>query len=445
MFIEKILYPLMEKRRGNRVRENTLSLKESEKYTAAQLKEYQSERLSELLVECVKNVPKYQGVAISEKDILYNPYEALKKFPVTKKSDVVKDKESFVNKTYARSSLIENNTGGSTGEPLRFYMDRKAVEQYEAARFRGLSWYDISFGSRSVMLWGNPVEMTKNEDKKYRLREKYLKNRIMLPAYNLKPDKLREYVEIINRYKPEYIYGYSSMLDTMAKMFEAQNLKLKISLKAVVSTSETLTQEQRENIGRVFSCSVVNEYGARDAGILAYECPNGAMHIIEENVYVEILDPVTLKEITDGSVGLIAVTDLTNYAMPRLRYILGDIGSLSSDTCDCGRSSRLFSSIEGREDALLVKRDGTLVHGHIVNHFAKLCHGIKQFRFVQKSVEYAELIVVKKESETDDCDKFVSDIKEAFPGLEVNVAIAEDIPAAKSGKMKYTIREFPLN
>lgn len=445
LFIENLLYPAMEYKKGNRVREKTKKLISMEKLSREERDEYRLKKLKELLKICINNVPAYENISVTAEEIESDPLEALKKFPVTRKKDVVDNKESYVNRTYDRSRLIENSTGGSTGEPLKFYMDREAVESYEAARFRGLSWYAITHGSRSVMVWGNPIEMTSNMEDKYKQREKLLKNRIMIPAYDMKPEKIENYVELINSYKPEYIYGYSSILDAMAMLMLEKGLKLKIKLKAVVSTSETLTEQQREHIANAFYCKVVNEYGARDAGILGYECPCGEMHIVEENLIAEVLDPVTLEPVEDGKSGLLAITDITNHAMPRLRYILGDVGSISSKKCTCGNTSRVFSSIDGREDAILVKKDGTLLHGHVINHMAKIRNSIKQFKFVQKSVDLAELTIVKKQAETDDSDIFIENIKTTFPGLELKVEYADEIQPGKSGKMRYTVREFPIS
>ncbi len=445
LFIEKILYPAMEYKKGNRVREKTEMLAKMENVSREERQKYVEEKLSILLNTCLKNVAAYKDVPITCDEIELSPLETLKKFPITRKRDVLKNKDTYINSEFDRSKLIENNTGGSTGEPLRFYMDREAVESYEAARFRGLSWYGITNGSRSVMIWGNPIEMDQNQEDRYKKREKYLKNRIMIPAYNMKPEMIESYVKLIDSYKPEYLYGYSSILDAMSLMMLEKDLHPKISLKAVVSTSETLTTQQRENISKAFSCKVVNEYGARDAGILGYECPCGEMHIIEENAVIEVLDPVTLEPVDDGVSGLLAVTDLTNLAMPRLRYILGDVGSVSSKLCECGRTSRVFSSIDGREDALLVKKDGTLVHGHIINHYAKIRNNIKQFKFVQKSIDLAELTIVRKNNTDDDSELFIRDIKNTFPGIELHVEYTDEILPSRSGKMRYTVREFSIN
>ena len=103
---------------------------------------------------------------------------------------------------------------------------------------------------------------------------------------------------------------------------------------------------QEDLIARVFDCPVANEYGARDAGILAYTCPSGGIHITAENCILEVLDPVTYEPVPNGQSGVLAITDLTNYVQPRLRYMLGDMGTLSTEECCCGRRLPLVPIIE---------------------------------------------------------------------------------------------------
>ena len=196
------------------------------------------------------------------------------------------------------------------------------------------------------MLWGSPIELSNQAQLKNRIKESLLKNRRILSAYNLTERDLSNHVRFLERYKPEYLYGYATILTVFSKTLDAANLKPQLSLKAVVSTSETLEKWQEDLIARVFDCPVANEYGARDAGILAYTCPSGGIHITAENCIIEVLDPVTYEPVLNGQSGVLAITDLTNYVQPRLRYMLGDMGTLSTEECCCGRRLPLVPIIE---------------------------------------------------------------------------------------------------
>jgi len=195
------------------------------------------------------------------------------------------------------------------------------------------------------------------EDRRHTLEEKYLKNRIVIPAYALIPESVPRYVKTIEKYRPEYIYGYSSVLFALSTLIIKQNLRPGIRLKAVVSTSETLYDFQREAIKNAFSCPVVNEYGARDGGILAYECPEGPMHVSAENAILEVVDPCTYEPLETGRTGLLLVTDLNNVSMPRLRYALGDMAALCGESCPCGRGMTPLKGIV-RQGRRYVCREG---------------------------------------------------------------------------------------
>ena len=280
--IEHALYPYMEKRKGNRIRFFTKQLQESEKLAPQELRALQESKLKELLLHCADNVPAY--AALDRAAIEADPFAALQSIPPLDKKAFRADPDSFIALNAPASSLIANKSGGSTGSPVHFYMDRNQVEQYEAARWRGLGWYGITNGSRSVMVWGSSIELSPEARKAHDREDKWLKNREVLSAYELNEDDGQKYVDYLNSYKPEYLYGYSTALTAFAKAIEkAGKENLRIRLKVIVTTSETLFPWQAEYLGKVFGCPVGNEYGARDAGILAYSCPCGGMHVTAEN------------------------------------------------------------------------------------------------------------------------------------------------------------------
>ncbi|MTI66357.1 MAG: phenylacetate--CoA ligase family protein [Firmicutes bacterium] len=446
-FIEKMVYPLMEKKNGNKIREYLKKLKSTERYNKEKLKETQNEKLKKLLTHCIKNVPAYYEFRKYEELIIKNPYEALKKIPILNKENFMNNKDKYLSTNVDNNTLIPNKTGGSTGEPVKFFMDRYTVEHYEAARWRGLSWWDIDLGDRSVMIWGSPIELSKLEKFKFTLKEKLLKNRIIFSAYSLNPKNIESYVKKIKKYKPDYIYGYASSLYAFSKLMLENNISIDINLKGVVSTAETLHNYQRKTIIEAFNTRVINEYGAKDGGIIAYECPHGKMHIASENLIIEVVDLKTQKRLKEGNKGEILVTDLNNFSMPRLRYKLGDVGSLSNDKCECGVGLPILKNIEGREDEMFISKDGNLVHGHFCNQIARTLKGIKQFQLIQHDLNNATLKIVKNNNfENDEIIYFLSKITEVL-GIKkenINVVYNKHIKPSSSGKLRYAIREFDI-
>lgn len=295
------------------------------------------------------------------------------------------------------------------------------------------------------MLWGSPIELSNQAQLKNRIKESLLKNRRILSAYNLTERDLSKHVRFLERYKPEYLYGYATILTVFAKMLDDANIKPQLSLKAVVSTSETLEKWQEDLIARVFDCPVANEYGARDAGILAYTCPSGGIHITAENCIIEVLDPVTYEPVLNGQSGVLAITDLTNYVQPRLRYLLGDMGTLSPASCPCGRNLPLLTHIDGREDDLLIGSNGTLVHGNIIGQLLRPLDGLRAFQFRQHDAQSATLYLVKYEQNGLPDENLIRGLlAKALPDVTVKITYVSQIQPTASGKMRYAIRECAL-
>lgn len=442
--VEKIAWPAMEAWKQNRIRAVEAELLKTQYAPKEQLEALQRQRLSQLLRHCREHVPAYQAILepVSPEEIERDPMAVLNRMPVLTKEDFRSRTADF--RADNRPDGIENATGGSTGMPLRFVMDRPQVESYEAARWRGLSWYGISQGTKSVMIWGNRPNVSKFQQKKQAFSEWALKNRITVSAYHLSGETIRQTVDRICRFRPEYLYGYANGLDALASLMLAEHVEWTGKLKAVVSTAEDLLPEAEERIRKVFRCPVVNEYGAKDAGILGYTCPEGHLHLTVENAVFQTLDPVTLAPAEPGQPGVLAVTDLNNYAMPRLRYLLGDVLSISQAPCACGRTLPVCGSLQGREETLLQAADGTLVHGSLVCVMARQYSSISRFQIEQVSPEKAILRLERKGDDRQGAQELQYYLEQALKGVQVEVEDPAQIHPEPSGKYRYAVRRFPL-
>jgi phenylacetate-CoA ligase len=257
-----------------------------------------------------------------------------------------------------------------------------------------------------------------------------------------------ELVRMVDSYKPMYFYGFASALSVFANLMEKQDLAFASRFRGVVSTAETLSDEKRRVIEHAFGAPVINEYGAKDAGIIAYQCPDGNMHVTEENLVLEVLDVKTNTGVRDGQSGLVTITDLTNYSMPRIRYELGDMVTLSSNkSCSCGIQLEILERVEGREDDTFVSQSGRLIHGIYWAHIVRNMNGIQQFQLIQHDLENVTLRIVPNPSSFDskEVDTLVKDIYEALGKVNVKIQYCDEIEPSASGKIRYSIREFPLN
>lgn len=445
-FIRRVQWPLMERLKENRTRHYVRELREAQVLHREALLARQRLKLGRLLSHAVRHVPAYTEFASDWEGSQDTPERFLQRLPVLSKTRFRHHTDHYLAHGVDPVKLIGNRTGGSTGEPTRFYLDRPAVERYEAARWLGLSWHGIQFGDPSVMIWGSPLELNQQQAQTYRWKERWLKNRLMLSAYELDERRMETYVTMIQRFRPVYLYGYASALHLLAQLMLAQGRTLGVPLKAVVSTAESLHEHQRVIISQAFGAPVVNEYGARDGGIIAYQCTAGHMHVFSENCYLEVVDPLTNIPVYPGETGALLVTDLHNYVMPRLRYQLGDVVALSSDACSCGIGYPLLASIDGREDDMFISQHGQYVHGHYFNHIVRNMDSFRTFQIIQHEPHRLSLKLVKEPERFLPADeaRLLAGIRLALGDVSVQVSYVDHIPPSGSGKTRYAIRECPL-
>jgi len=308
-------------------------LEQSQWWEYGRIRKFQWNRLKSILEHAYSNVPyyteKFRKAGIKPDDI--KNFDDIRKIPFLTKSDI----HSKYNQLLAidkKRKVEVCSTSGTTGNPRRIVVDYDACAQYRALARRNLRWYGIEILSRYGKIWGMPLAGKSFWQEKLK---DYILNCIRLDIFDLSDSSLEEFYHRCKRLHPLYLYGYTSGIYRFAQYLEGKKGSAKeLGLKIVVATSEVIYDFQRELIERVFCCKVVAEYGAVETGIIAYECPNGNLHITPENVYIEIVegnDPVPLNVY-----GEVIITNLSNYAMPIIRYRLGDISALYNQRCPCG-------------------------------------------------------------------------------------------------------------
>ncbi len=161
-----------------------------------------------------------------------------------------------------------------------------------------------------------------------------MQNRYRL--FNFKEKQLNAFIKRLNA--SVYLHGYSSTIYEIAKRINKQSLPKPLNLKMVKGTSEKIFESYQNEIIKAFGQKMISEYGAAETGIIAFECPKGAMHINMEGVLVEEID------------NEIVVTNLQLNSFPIIRYKLGDIIKLAPKTevCDCGMNHLILEEVTGR-------------------------------------------------------------------------------------------------
>jgi Coenzyme F390 synthetase len=228
--------------------------------------------------------------------------------------------------------LIPASSGGTTGDTLHFHIDRIRQAQDHAARLFMQSLFGVLPGARRLHLWGSPIEARARWLRRFRDR---LINERLVSAFDLSSRRLDAYLDVLTGWQPAVVYGYPSAVAALA--YHAIDRGRSVPpgrIRLVVLTGEEIYPHQREVIRAAFGAPVASEYGNREVGLIAHECPHGSLHVITPHVHVEILrggEPVAL-----GQAGEIVCTTLGTRGQPMIRYRVGDLGRLLDCACPCG-------------------------------------------------------------------------------------------------------------
>jgi len=433
-----LLFPLHERIKRHVSVRVLRSLERSQWFGADELAELQRCRLRTLLDHARAHVPYYRDLfARIGFDPAQSSADDLARLPLLTKPIIRENIERL--KSERATDLIRFNTGGSSGEPLVFFMGRERVSHDVAAKWRATRWWDVDIGDREIVVWGSPVELGV-QDRMRGLRDRLLRSEL-LPAFEMSDTKLAAFIARIRERRPKMLFGYPSALSHIARHAQKVGVRLDdVGIRVAFVTSERLYDEQRELIGRAFGCRVANGYGGRDAGFIAHECPAGGMHITAEDVIVETVDAAGVA-VPLGGPGEIVVTHLATSDFPFIRYRTGDIGILDDRRCTCGRGLPLLREIQGRTTDFVVAQDGTVMHGLALVYILRDLPGIEAFRIVQEDLQLTRVELVANALYGPQIEaKIVSGFR-ARLGASVRVAIdqVDAVEPEKSGKFRYVV------
>jgi phenylacetate-CoA ligase len=435
--VRHIILPLHERLRHRRTMRYYAELGDQKRRGPEGLRALQLRKLRALLAHCVAEVPFYrERLRASDLEPGDATPEALAQLPSLERDDIRANREEMVAESY-RERLIRYSTGGSTGQPLVFYTDLDKEARHNAYKLRCRAWHGILPGDRQVDFWGSPIELDKRS--RFRIwKDRWLLNQELLSAFDLTDERLASYVDHLRRGRPRLVYGYPTVIYRVAQFVLAHPGTLGGWRPALVScTSEMLYDHQRATIREAFGCPVANEYGSRDGGLIAHECPEGRMHIVAEHVIVEVNAP------GEDGVGDLLVTNLDAYGMPLLRYRLGDRAALEPGTCDCGLPLPLLGKLAGRSNDFLVGAGGKFIHSLAPIYVLREIAEVRQFKLTQRRDLSLRIDLVCAEPlDGPALENIRAKMGKVFGfDIPVQFSFPDAIPPEKSGKYRWVVSE----
>jgi len=401
-----------------------------------EFKAYQQSQKKIILSYHLENNPFYRSFG---KSIDIENWETV---PVMTKRHLQQPIEQRLSKGYDTKNVYLNKTSGSSGDPFIFAKDKWCHAMTWAQIMDRFSWHGIDFNSsKQARFYGIPLD--KKGYYKERIKDAF-SNRVRFSVFDMSDISFKKAVSKFKNTAFEFINGYTSPIVQFAKYLDRENLKLKSicpSLRVCIVTSEMLFDSDRELMQRVFGVPVINEYGASELDLIAFENPNGSWRINNETIYVEILDEVG-KKVTNGSEGRVVITSLFNKAHPFIRYDIGDIGVLSEEVSE---RQPVLKSLTGRTNDIVKLPSGKTAAGltfyYITKSVIENDGNVSEFIIEQvtlsgfniKYVSSTELTFEKKDAIMTEIERYLE------PGLRINFERTDELKRTKAGKLKQFI------
>ncbi len=446
---KNVTYPTYLKLKRLRVLEFLKELEISQWYDVEEMQALQLRKLKTLLLHCQTCVPYYQKVfnRLGFKPEDLEVLDDIQLLPFLEKEDFVRNGEDIkaVGKNFQSFTV---QTSGSTGIPLSVLTDHNMVAYNFASRLRAKKWWNLNYGSKQATFGWRPFG---KRSLRLRMTDLLFRNNIVFSGLDLRREIMYEHYKKLVRFKPDVIYGNPSVVQILGRFIKENKLDTSmLGTKAVISTEEILHEYQREFIHSIFKCPVINEYGATESGIIAFECTNHNMHLMTDNLIIEIVKDG--KPLDSGEFGEIVITNLNNYVMPIIRYRIGDVGRFIANECSCGVKLPLLDLAIGRDCDKIVLEDrelpGAVLFGYLGVHFNELIKvssgGLEAFKVFQKSLnQFKFQYVLKDEDLRDRIEQETKRVVRNVLGAQIQLEFeyVENIPRDESRKSRYFVSE----
>ena len=417
------------------------ALRQSERFTEDQHREYQERQFVRLARHSIETVPYYRSWAKREgalsEDI--KRLSDLRHFPIVDKATLKSRANDFVSDSYVQKRLVRLETSGTSGSPVPVFCDSQVRTHHYAFFSRLREWFGVNRGARRATLFGRII-MPPDRNRSPFWRWDFANNNLLMSSYHLSESNLPDYYEQLRKAAPDEIIGYPSSLYQIANFIQKRGLA-PLKVKVVFATAETLFPYQREAIEKAFRAPLINQYGCTEMAFFASQCEHGVMHFHPEHGITEVVRGD--GEEYAGAEGSLVVTGLLNPVMPLIRYDIGDVVELGPEgTCSCGRSFPRIARLIGRVDDTVYKKDGTPI-GRLDPVF-KGGSNISEAQVIQKTDGSIEVRVVPEADFGVENKKWIENELTKRVGNDVPVVVSEveQIERGANGKFRAVISHY---
>lgn len=413
-------------------------LDKSQWMTTLELREYQRDRLCKIVQYAAKNVPYYRNTflkqAVSSEDI--QGLKDLSRVPFLTKKDVLEAGTSLLAEG-SYGPRFRGATSGTTGLSLTGYRDLEAINYENAFIWRQLQWAGYKAGEPRAWLRGDMFMPVTDRQAPFWRRNRS-DNMLILSSFHLSEESVPAYVAALERFDPVLIQAYPSSISYLARYLESTGKSYEgHRLRAVVTSSESITDDQKRVIEKTMGCRVYDWYGSYERVAAIGTCEKGSYHLLSDYSYVELLGR------GDGTAELVG-TAFYNKVMPLVRYKIGDLIVPASPDyrCACGRSFPVVERIIGRMDDYIITPDGRYI-GMMALMFDGL-ESLLEGQVVQDRNDALRILVVPLRTLSSDEIVNIELRARALvgPDMRITVEPVSEIARTRSGKTRMVVRNI---
>ena len=418
---------------GFPIKEASVELEKNLAVSENEYSNYVNQKKKEIVEYHLKHNKSYQDF------VGKTSFDNWNELPLMTKKEFQKPLKERLSEGYSPSNVYVNKTSGSSGDPFIFAKDKFCHALTWANNIRYFGWYGIDFNvSMQARFYGIPLDFIGN--KKERIKD-YLSNRYRFSIFNLSDENLERILIKFKNKKFDYINGYTSSIVLFAKFLQKKNIILTSvcpTLKCCVVTSEMLFEVDKVLLEKQFGIPIINEYGASELDLIAFQNLNGDLQVNSETLFVEIVDDHG-NILPNGEGGRIVITSLYNKAHPFIRYDIGDVGILDEKSTS---KKPILKKLIGRTNDIAILPSGKKAPGltfyYITKSIIEDDGNVKEFVIKQTKIDAFEIEYV---SEIELTKSQILNIEKAIEkylenGLNFTFYRKEKLVRSKSGKLK---------
>jgi phenylacetate-CoA ligase len=407
-------------------------------------REVQSRRLKDLLLHAARNVPYYRKSLI-QRGIVRNGVVDLDRFrdvPELTRDILQTEFGGLQSDDLSSRDWYENKSGGSSGEPVRIIQERHYEQLGLATIAMHYGWAGRSPGEPLVKLWGSDRDVLHGTLGWRNELSNFIRNQIFLNSFKMSRVNLERYSKSVWKTRPVVIEAYAESIYELALFMNGSDFK-DIGISSVITSAGTLFPFIRDEIERAFGCPTLNRYGSREVGTIAAERTAGAgLEVFSYTHLVEVVDDDG-QPCGPGEEGHLLVTCLTNFAMPIIRYRIGDRALVGDVAPTSIQSVERLLTVTGRSSDAFVREDGSTVPGIFFVHFLGVVHQAEWLKKVQIIQQDYNKILIRIVSAAPPPLPSLGEMRASLQQImgrncRIDFEMVEDIPPLPSGKYQYT-------